>query len=293
MVIGKTKQDRLFYFLNYTFLVIFSIMVAYPFYYLLINSFNMRLSYGPAYLFPAETTFKYYKAIFSNDNVINAFFLSVARTALGIATALFVTSMCAFALRKRNLGFRNIYLIIFTIPMFFSGGLIPGYLNLRMLGLLDNFLVYIFPQMFVFFYVIILMSCFNDIPDSLEESAKMDGAGDFTVYSRIYMPMSLPVVAYIALVVGVGQWNSWFDTLYYTNSPKLVTLSALLIKIVRQSNVGLYTSAIISKDVERFVPNPEGIKFATMIVAIVPIVIIYPFLQRYFVKGIKIGAVKG
>ena len=156
MVIGKTRNDRLFYICNYTFLVLFSLLVAYPFYYLIINSFNMRLSYGPAYLFPGETTFKYYKAIFSNDNVINAFFVSVARTVLGITSAVFVTSMCAFALRKRNLGFRNFYLMIFTIPMFFSGGLIPGYLNLRMLGLLDNFFVYIFPQIFAFFYVIIL-----------------------------------------------------------------------------------------------------------------------------------------
>ena len=293
MVLGRTRQDRLFHLFNYLFLCVFSLAVAYPFYYLLINSFNVRLSHGPSYLFPPTSTFKYYRAIFSNNSLIDAFFISVARTALGITGSVAVVSMCAFALRKRNLGFRNFYLVVFTIPLFFGGGIIPGYLNLRMLGLLDNFFVYFFPQLFIFFYVIILMSCFNDIPDSLEESAKMDGAGDFRVYSRIYMPMSLPVVATIALFVGVNQWNSWFDTLYYTNSLKLVTLSALLMKIVRQSNTAVYVSAVAAKDIEKFVPNPEGIKFATMIVAIVPIVMIYPFLQRYFIKGIKIGAVKG
>ena len=293
MVLGRTSKDRLFHIFNYTTLTVFSILVAYPFYYLLINSFNSRLSYGPAYIFPINNTLNYYRTIFANDSIINAFLISVARTSLGIAGSLMVVTMCAFALRKRNLGFRNFYIVVFMIPMFFGGGIIPNYLNLRMLGLLDNFFVYFFPTLFGFFYVIILMSCFNDIPDALEESAKIDGAGDFTVYFRIYMPMSLPVVATIALFVGVGQWNSWYDTLYYTKSLNLVTLSALLIKVIRQSNTQLFAGAIAAKDLEKLAPNPEGVKFATMIVAVVPIVMIYPFLQRYFIKGIRIGAVKG
>ena len=293
MVLGRTSKDRLFHIFNYGTLTVFSILVAYPFYYLLINSFNFKLSYGPAYFFPANNTLNYYRTIFANDSIINAFLISTARTALGIAGSLILVTMCAFALRKRNLGFRNFYLVVFTIPMFFGGGIIPVYLNLRMIGLLDNFFVYIFPSLFNFFYIIILMSCFNDIPDALEESAKMDGAGDFTVYLRIYMPMSLPVVATIALFVGVGQWNSWYDTLYYTKSLNLVSLSALLIKVIRQSNTQVFAGAIAAKDLEKLAPNPEGVKFATMIVAVVPIVMIYPFLQRYFVKGIKIGAVKG
>ena len=288
----KTTADVIFDILNYAAITTLSLTIIYPFFYVVINSFNPLLTHGPAYLFPSKFSLRSYQIIFSDDTIFNAFIMSVLRTVVGVVATVFVCSTCAFALRKRDLLFRNIFLIVFTIPMFFGGGLIPGYLNLRMLGLLNTFFVYILPRLFSFFFVIIFMSSFNDIPDSLEESAKMDGAGYFTIFFRIYFPLSLSVVATISLFAGVSQWNSWFDTLYFTRSPHLMTLAAVLMRIIKQSQMANYTQEML-KEMEKYFMNPEGVKLATMIVAIVPIMLTYPFLQRYFIKGVRIGSIKG
>ncbi len=285
-------KDRTFHFINYMLLCLFSLAIIYPFYYLLINSFNGLLSHGPAYLFPSSFTFNNYRIVFTDQRLVNAFVITILRTVAGIVVAVFNCAMCAFALRKRKLSLRNLYLVIFTIPMFFNGGVIPIYLNIKMLGLLDNFLVYIIPHAFSFFYVIIFMSCFNDLPDSLEESATIDGAGSLMIFIKIFLPVSLPVMATMSLFAGVAQWNSWFDTLFYTNSPGLMTMSAVLMKIVRENNLTEFVGEM-AKDMEKNRMNPEGVKFATMFVTILPITILYPFLQKYFIKGIMVGSVKG
>lgn len=292
MLAKRLSKDKIFNVVNYSILIILILSIIYPFYYLLINSMNGLLSHGPTYLLPHAFTFNNYRIVFSDERLMNSFFMTVLRTAAGTLITVFNSAMCAYALRKRKLSYRNFYLILFVIPTFFNGGLVPGYLNFKMLGLLDNFLVYIIPHVFAFFNIIIFMSCFNDLPDSLEESATIDGAGYFTVFLRIYVPVSLPVMATMSLFAGVSQWNSWFDTLFYTNSPKLMTLSAVLMKIVRENNLTDFAGQM-SKDMERHAMNPEGIKFATMLVTILPIAALYPFLQKYFIKGIMIGSVKG
>ena len=290
--IRVSKADLIADICIYTIIVLLSVSIIYPVYYLLINSFNATLAYGPAFLLPKGFTLANYNAIFHDKIILNAFTITILRTAAGIFMTVFCCSMCGFALRKKGLSFRNIYLVIFTIPMFFGGGIIPTYMNYRMLGLLDNFLVYILRFMFAFFYVIIFMSSFNDIPESLEESAKIDGAGYFRIFLGIYIPISLPVIATISLFVGVAQWNSWYDTIYFTSSPKLMTLAGHLLKIIKESNLAGYSSEM-SKSSTASSLSPEGIKFATMLVAILPITMFYPFLQRYFIKGVMIGAVKG
>lgn len=289
---ARTKKDKAIDGVLYAVILILTVTFAYPFYYLIINSFNGLLEQRPLYLFFDSFTLNNYKIIFRENVILSAFVMSVLRTLIGVAVTTFNCAMCAYALRKRKLRFRNFYLVLFTIPMFFSGGLIPGYLNFKNLHLLDNFLVYVLPGAVSFFYIIIFMSSFNDIPDALEESATIDGAGYFTSFMRIYLPISLPVIATIALFAGVSQWNSWFDTLFYTTSPRLMTLSAYLVRIVRDSDLSAYGEQM-AKDMERNAMSPEGIKFATMLVATVPITLIYPFLQKYFVKGLTIGSVKG
>ena len=224
----------------------------------------------------------------------NAFIITVLRTVAGVLATDFVCATSAFVLRKKDILFRKFYLILLTIPMFFGGGLIPSYLNLKMFGLLDNFLVYIIPGLVSFFMIIIMMTSFNDIPDALEESAKIDGAGYFTIFSRIYVPLSLPVLATVSLFIGVGQWNSWFDTMYFTSSQSLITLQAILVRTITQSSVTAEMQMMSGlKDSEKNLISPEGIKMATMIVTVLPILFIYPFLQRYFVKGVMIGSIKG
>ena len=279
----------------YAPLVLLGPSIIYPFYYYLINSVNIKLHAGPAYLFPPELTLRNYQVIFANNRLLTAFTTSTARTVIGTVLTVFNCAMCAFALRKPNLPFRNWYLVIFAIPLFFSGGLIPIYLNFRFLGLLDTFWVYIFPQLFSFFYVIIMMTSFNDLPVSLEDSARIDGAGYFRIFVRIYFPISMPLIAAIALFAGVAQWNSWFDTLYFTRSESLETLQAVLLRVVKQSSLGSFVqemAALQDEQIQNHL-NPEGVQFATMLVTVLPIVMVYPFLQRYFIKGILIGSIKG
>lgn len=280
----------------YAPLVLLSLSIIYPFWYYLINSVNTELITGtPAFLLPGNYTLKNYQVIVANDRMFNAFVMSTLRSVIGTVFTVFNCAMCAFALRKPNLTFRNVYLVLFTIPLFFSGGLIPEYLNFRFLGMLDTFSVYILPKLFSFFFVIIMMTGFNAMPVSLEDSARIDGAGYFRIFLRIYLPISLPMIAAIALFSGVTQWNSWFDTAYFTKSPHLETLQVILLRLIKQSSPGSFVAemAALQDETRHNYLNPEGLKFATMLVTIIPIVMIYPFLQRYFIKGILIGSIKG
>jgi putative aldouronate transport system permease protein len=214
----------------------------------------------------------------------------------GIVLTVFHSAMCAFALRKRDLPFRGIFLGIFTIPLFFGGGIIPDYMIYRAYGILDTFWVYILPRIVSFFYVIILIAYFRSLGDELEESAHLDGAGFFTIFIRIYLPLCLPVLAVIALFTGVYHWQSWFETVYFTRSDYLRTLSVILLRLIRSAEViGSRSEEIQTADDSYTLVkmNPEGVKIATMFVTIAPILLIYPFLQRYFVKGLMIGSLKG
>ena len=269
-----------------------SISIVYPFYFVIINSFNFMLTHYSAMLFPSQLTMQNYVTIFRDDTLLQGFITTAARTVFGTVITVINCALCAFALRKRNLKLRNLYLTLFTIPMFFGGGLIPSYLNYKALGMIDKFWIYIIPSGFAFFYVIIMMSFFNSIGSSLEESATIDGAGYWAILFRIYFPISMPVIATIALFAGVNQWNSWMDTMYFTSSPSLITLPAILMKIVTNANMSDIIPSVVG-DMEKYAITTKGIKYATMIVTVVPITLIYPFLQKYFVKGIMVGSIKG
>ena len=279
----------------YVPVLILALGILYPLYYFALNSLNGGLVFGPAWLLAEDLTLRHYRIIFGNGRLLDAFLMSVSRTVVGAAATVLTCAMCAFALRKRELPYRNLYLVLFTVPLFFSGGLIPIYLNLRALGLLDRFAVYILPNLFSFFYVIIFMAQFNQIPVSLEESARVDGAGYARVFRTIYLPISTPVIAVIALFAAVAQWGSWFDTAYFTRSDWLDTLQGVLVRVIKQANMGDFTTeaarTMVDESKSHYL-HPDGLQFATMMVTIVPIVLVYPFLQRYFIKGILVGAVK-
>ena len=288
----KRKRLDAFEVVNYIFLTLLIIIIVYPFVYVVVNSFNALSSHRPSFFWPEQPTLLTYQTVFRDGSLLNAFLVSVCRTVAGTVYTLAVTSMCSYAMSKKYLKFRTIYMVLFTIPSFFNGGMVPVYLNLRNLGLLDTFWIYILPAGFSFFYMVLMVSAFRAIPESLEEAALIDGAGFFQVFIKIILPVSLPTMATVALYAAVGQWNAWYDTMFYTNKKSLQTLSSVLMRIVRENNLGDMNSELTS-DMENRSFTPEGIKMATMVVSVLPIIFIYPFLQKYFVKGIMVGSIKG
>lgn len=286
----RNKRIDLFRIINGVILVLLSICILYPFYYAVLNSFNADLSSGPAFLWVKSWTTTSYQALFRSKSLLIALRNTVLRSLVGGIIAPIVCCMAAYALSKPYLRFRKVYIVFLIIPTFFSGGQIPHYLNLSNLHLINTFWVYIIPKAFSFFWMIILMSSFRKIPKELEEAAYIDGASVWQVFFHIALPLSKPAIATIALYAAVSQWNAWYDTAYYTTGKDLTTLSWLLLRMTKEQSLsGSLGSSTIIKSASY---NPEGLKMAAMVVTSLPIVLVYPFLQKYFVKGITIGSLK-
>ncbi|WP_082111039.1 carbohydrate ABC transporter permease [Paenibacillus algorifonticola] len=265
----------------------------YPIWYVLVNAFNegqdgMR---GGIYWWPRVFSLESFEAVFQSAGIMTAMGITVAKTVLGVLLHVFFTAMVAYAFSRRGLIGGKLYILIGTVTLFFGGGLIPTYLLIRDLHLLDNFLVYIIPAMFSFFDLIIFMTFFREIPDGLEEAAKIDGANDWGIFLKVVLPVSLPVIATIALFHGVYQWNDYFAGVIYMNNMDLQPIQTYLYRVVAQSSSNQMVAAIpggVGKTV-----TSQSIKLATMVVTTLPIVLVYPFLQKYFVKGMMIGSIKG
>lgn len=284
----------------YLILAIVFISTLYPFYYCFVISFNEGIdaSTGGIFFWPRKLTLENYKTVFSNEQLMSGFVVSVMRTVVGTILSLLFTGLFAYGLTYKNLMFKKVYIGFMIFAMYFSGGLIPYYVLLKNLKLLNTFWVYIIPALLSPFNAIIMMSFFREIPDSIEESVRIDGANDLIIFFRIIVPISTPVFATIALFNGVGHWNNWFDTAFFTTDRKLRTLSFLLKEIINKANLTSMMGPGVS-EAERSATyaartfTAETIRMATMIVVVLPIICIYPFLQRYFVKGIMIGSIKG
>lgn len=287
----RHKRIEPFDIVNVVALCLLMFLIVYPFYYALVNSFNASLTHGPAFILPTKWTVKTYDIVFNDSTIVRGFVNSVLRTVFGTGLSLLVCTMSAFACSKNYLKLRSLYMIIFIIPTFFGGGQIPVYLNLKSLGLLNSFWVYLIPKAYAFFWMVILMTNFKNVPIELEEAAYMDGASTLRIFATVILPISLPALATIALYAAVSQWNSWYDTAYYTSGNRLITLSWILMRTVKEQAFAEMANDI--KSANDNVYNPEGVKMATMVVASLPIIMIYPFLQRYFVKGLMVGSIKG
>ncbi|MFE4710621.1 carbohydrate ABC transporter permease [Paenibacillus sp. NPDC056722] len=289
----QTKGEFAFEIINGILMLAICFITLYPIWYVVVNAFNdandaMR---GGIYWWPREFSLESFKAVFNSKGIMTAMGVTVAKTVLGVLVHVLFTSMVAYAFSREELYGRKLYMIIGTITMFFGGGLIPTYLLIRNLHLLDNFMVYIIPAAFSFFDLIIFMSFFREIPAGLEEAAKIDGANDFKIFLRVIIPVSMPVVATIALFHGVYQWNDYFTGMIYINNPNLQPIQTFLYRVVAQSSSNQMISAMptgVSKNI-----TSQSLKLATMIVTTAPIVVVYPFLQKYFVKGFMIGSIKG
>jgi len=298
----KTAQDYILDSVIYIVMICLLLVTLYPF----LNSLAISLNHaddtarGGINLIPRDFTMRNYQRIFENPLIYNAYFITVSRTLVGTLTGLFFTSLLAFGLAHSELVGKKFYIYLCLIPMYFGGGLIPYYFLIRGLGMTNNFLVYIIPMMVNLWNMIIMRTYFMGIPTALEESARIDGARYWTVFWRIYLPVSTPVIAAIALFFGVAQWNSWFDAYIFMTDQTLKPMQSILISIVNEARFAERIAEAaggaaidmgnIGKGRE---VNVRSITMATMIVTILPIVMVYPFLQKYFIKGIMVGSLKG
>lgn len=285
-------DSRIFNVVNIVLLTIFTIIIIVPLWNVVVSSFTSgkALSDGGFALWPKEFSLENYRAVFRDNMIYNAFFISVAKTVLGVVTHVFFCAMVAYGLSKSHVRGRKLYVAMGVITMFFSGGMIPTYLLIKSLGLLNSFWVYIIPALLSFYDVIILMNFFRGVPSSLEESAKIDGFGDWKIFLYIFIPLSLPALATIALFNGVSQWNDFMTTKLYINDKSLYPLQMMLYEIIVQSQTKSMQNIGGSYVIET---TTKGVQLATIVITTVPIVVIYPLLQRYFISGMMLGAVKG
>jgi len=291
----KKRKIDAFAAINGILMLIFTLVCIYPFYYVLIVSLNDPLDAqrGGLYLWVRSFSIENYKAIFKTSELLNAYQITLFRVIAGSALHLILTAMFAFALTKKHFVFRKFLSWWMLIPMYFSGGIIPTYVVMDMLGLVNNVMVYILPHLLATFHILILRTFLNELPAALEESAVIDGASDFSLFWRIVMPLSTPVLATVALFIGVFHWNDWFSGFTYMTSEDLWTAQNVLLKIIQTNEASNIAS--ISKMDSGFKPTvtAESVKMAMLVITTVPVIVVYPFLQKYFVKGMMLGSVKG
>lgn len=297
MLNSSSMSDKIFNVAVYVFVLLATIATLYPFLNVLALSFNDSTDSvrGGITIFPRDFTLKNYDVIFSFSGLLTGFKISILRTVVGTILGLASASMLAYTLSRPDFQGRRFVSVYLALTMYVSGGLIPVYMLIKDLGMMNSFAVYVLPGLVSAFNVFIIRSFMDGIPYALQESAKLDGANDFTIFWRVILPMTKPALATIALFLAVGQWNSWFDTYLYNGSNEaLTTLQFELMKVLQSTttgNGGDYRTTNMTQVMSSV--SPESVKMAITIVVTVPILLVYPFLQRYFVKGMTLGAVKG
>ncbi|THF77324.1 carbohydrate ABC transporter permease [Cohnella fermenti] len=296
MRVQWTWGGAAFQIANCALLALLGAGTLYPFLNLLAISLNdsMDTVRGGIYLLPREFTLDNYKLIFQNQRLFSATGLSVARTLLGTTAALIATTMVAYALSRREFMLRKLLNTVLVISMYVNGGLIPYYILIKQLGLTNTFLVYLLPGLLGAFNVLIMRSFFDELPPGLIESAKLDGANEFTTLFRVVLPVSLPVLATITLFLSVGHWNAWLDNYLFNTDESLTLLQYELMKILMQSTDQIGAGAGNNVDAEMMrMTTPQSIRATMTIIVTIPILFVYPFMQNYFIKGMTLGAVKG
>lgn len=295
--VSGLNRNTAFDWVNYVAMSIIAFIMLYPLWYCIVGSFNEGTDYlrGNVFLWPRKWTLANYKAVFLDDSILNAFAVTIAKCLLGTVTSLLCTAAVAYAITRPKLKLKKYYIPFIMLTLFFSGGLIPYFILIVNLNLYDTFWVYIIPTMFSAYNMIIIQSFMRELPNELIESAKIDGASEYRIFFQMIIPLSKPVLATIALFTIVNHWNSYFDSMMYTSSQELQTIQLFLKKVITDPSVskGLGSAASISIPDQAITLTPQVVKLATMVVTALPVVCVYPFLQKYFVKGVTMGAVKG
>lgn len=294
MVLKRTMADVIFDFCNGVFMVFMIGITLYPFLYVVFASLSdssRLMAYNGILWKPLGFNLDAYKEVLNNPKIAIGYRNTIFYVVAGTTINLTLSSLGAYALSRRGFYLKNAVMMFITFTMFFSGGLIPSYLVVKGLGLYDNPLALMLPVAISTWNLIVMRTSFAAIPASMEESAKIDGANDFVILWRIILPLSVPIMAVMVLFYGVSHWNSWFSAAIYLRNRELYPLQLYLREILIYSNTDSMMAGNAAASSDR-VALSETIKYATIIVATVPILFVYPFLQKYFVKGIMVGAIK-
>ena len=289
----RIKKMQTFDYINYAFLIIFSFICLYPMWYVLIGSFNEGLDYvkGGVWFLPRVPTYANYVIIFNDSRLWVGFFITITRTIVGTLSAVLFTAAVGSGMSRANLPFRKLIYNFNLFTMFFGGGLVPYFLVINAIGLYDSFWVYIIPGIYSVYNMIIMQNFFKGIPEEMHESCVLDGANEYTIFFKFYLPLSKPVIATVSLWVAVGHWNSFFDTMMYTSSEELQSLQYYLLQVIKEASFVATGAPLPPEALERI--SVETVTFAAIIVSSLPIVVFYPFLMKYFEKGILLGSLKG
>jgi putative aldouronate transport system permease protein len=295
--VKKFSKRNIFNLLIISGFILFSIICIYPFIYVTALAFNDGIDAmkGGIYLLPRKFTLQNFITIFKDERLLGSTMISIYRTVLGAVFSVILNSSFAFALSKKDIPGRKFISWYILIPMYFSGGLIPYFLVCKQLDLVNNILVYLLPWLIMPFYILLLKVYYTGMPESMEESAMIDGAGYFTIFFKIYFPLSAPALATIALLSGIVHWNDWLDGTIMVSNSRIWPLQTLLLNIVQGSDMIklLFKNANSSMANNRVKITYESVKMAILVFTVAPIAVIYPFLQKYFVKGIMLGSIKG
>ncbi len=291
MVEDRTLGNRLFSIVNFTLLALIALVTVLPFIHVVAGSFttSAEMAMKKFVLIPTEWSMEAYRFIFSTNTIFRALAVSIGVTALGTAFSMLITSLMAYGLSRKDLDGRKTMMFLVVFTMLFNGGLIPTFLVVKELGLIDTYAALVLPLTINAFNMIILRNFFMNIPEGLEESAKIDGCNDFGILFRIVLPLSMPAIATISLFYAVTYWNTYLSAILYLNDNKMWPIQVLLRQIVVLAS-GLDHSA----NLDDVVPPPDqAVKMAVIVVATLPILIVYPFLQKHFAKGALLGSIKG
>lgn len=290
-----TVASRIFTVVNAILLALITFLMIYPFVNQLAISLNdgADAARGGIFLFPRKFSFEAYEYVFQNEALLHGAWISVLRVIVGLVTGLLCTSLLAYIVTVRYFSGRKLIRILFIVTMYFTGGLVPFYILILKLRLNNTFAVYWLPQIISVYNMLIIASYMQDIPEAVSESARIDGAGELRIFFSIMIPMSLPVLACIAVFIGVFQWNSWFDVQLFITRRELENMQIILNRLLNEMQ---NTQDIMNAQLmyQKFMNiSSVTVRAATTMVVTIPIVLIYPFFQKYFVGGLTIGAVKG
>lgn len=289
MVEDRSLPGRLFSAINYILLAAIGLLSLLPFLHVLAGSFttNAELAAKPFIIIPEVWSLEAYKFVFSTNTITRAMFISICVTAVGTAFSMLLTSLTAYGLSRRDLDGRRVFMFLVVFTMLFQGGLIPTFLVVKEMGLIDQYAALIIPASISAFNLIILKNFFQNIPEGLEESAKIDGSNDFGILFRIVLPLSLPAIATISLFYAVTYWNTYLNAILYIDTSNKWPIQVWLRQIV------VLASGLDGSTSEDVPPPDQAVKMAVIIVATIPIMLVYPFLQKHFAKGALLGSIKG
>ena len=298
--VKETGRDKLFLICNYIYVFLAFIIVAYPVIYMISASISdpKLVGSGEMWLWPKGITFEGYQRVFQNASIWTGYGNTILYTVVGTAVNLFVTLPAAYALSRKDFVGRNFFMGMFMVTMFFGGGLVPSYLLVKELGMIDSMWAIVIPSAASIWNIIVSRTFFqSSIPKELQEAAQIDGCTNMRLFIKIILPLSMPIIAVMALFYGVGNWNSYFSALIYLNDAAKYPLQLVLRQILVLQEMSAQGGAGMDASTASALNNKAEIaalvKYAVIIVATAPIIAIYPFLQRYFVQGVMIGSVKG